>query len=380
MSRKLKHVQVKEALREHIRTRHPVGSKIPSTTDLHKTFGVSQGTINRALRDLVEEGIIERFEGRGTFVSRGNKHRGFLWPDGMRQWSKDPYPAGILHAAEQESHRRKKHILVGAVRDSMNPEFTGEGSSKVAGVMILFNHDHRVVEEYHRRHVPVVLVDPLVRTTGVPFVTSDHFSAGREATSHLIRLGHRRIVHVSLRFPFSSLPVEERILGYKEAMRESGLEETTRVHVTSPLQAEGVESQEERAGREASIGQFLEMLETVQPTACFCYDDLLAASVIHVFHDNGIRVPDDVSVVGINDGGMATQIWPALTTVHLPVDEIGEAAVRMLDTLIEHDQLTGGGEILGVHLVERASTNRPPDERVVQRLPNEAAEEVVTRE
>jgi len=359
MSRELKHVEVKKTLREHISTKYSMGSKIPSTVELHRSFGVSQGTINRALRDLVEEGLVERFEGRGTFVSHGNNRRGFLWPAGPREWSQDPYPAAILHAAEQEAHTREKHLLVGAVRDVAKPGFTLQGNTSVAGVMVLFNHDHRVVESYHKQHIPVVLVDPLVRTTGVPFVTADHFSAGREGTLHLTRLGHQRIVHVSILFPFTPMPVEERILGYKAAMREAGLEEKSHIHKTFSLEASRVESDQGRAVRESATKEFLSMLETVQPTACFCYDDLLAAAVLHICHEHGVRVPDDMCVVGINDVGVAAHTWPALTTVHLPVEEIGRAAVRMLDTLIEEDRLTGGGEILGVHLVERASTKVP---------------------
>ena len=366
MSQKPKHAQVRETLREHIRMQYPVGSKIPSTAELHKTFGVSQGTINRAIRDLVEEGIVERFEGRGTFVSRGGPNRGFLWPSGQREWSKDPYPASILHAAEEEAHSRNKHILVGAVRDVAEPQFTGQGNTKAAGVMILFNHDHDIVRAYHAQHVPVVLIDPLVRTTGVPFVTSDHFSAAREATLHLAGLGHRRIVHVSIRFPFGSMPVEERILGYEAAMREAGLEHESHIHKTFSLEAARVESEEEAAVRESAVKEFLHMLRTVRPTACFCYDDLLAAAVLHVCHANGVRVPDDMSVVGINDVGVAAHTWPALTTVHLPVEEIGRAAVRMLDTLIEEDRLTGSGEVLAAHIVERASTAAPAADAVTE--------------
>jgi DNA-binding LacI/PurR family transcriptional regulator len=319
-------------------------------------LGVSQGTINRAIRDLVDEGVVERFEGRGTFVAHDNSNRGFLWPSEAREWSKHPYPAAVLHAAEHEAHKRNKHILVGAVRDVTRPQFTGDGTNKVAGVMIIFNYDHEIVHAYHKRHIPVVLVDPLVRTTGIPFVTADHFSAAREATLHLARLGHKRIVHSTLDIPINPMPVEERVLGYGAAMRETDLQDNCHVHRTLLLETEHPASMQDAAGTDPAIEDFVGMLDRVQPTACFCYDDLLAASVLRICHNRGIRVPEDLSVVGINDSPLAAHLWPPLTTVHLPADEIGHTAVRMLDRLIEEDRLTGAGEILPVHLVERAST------------------------
>jgi DNA-binding LacI/PurR family transcriptional regulator len=356
MNNQLKYTKVKELLRQQIGTRYPVGSKIPSTTALHKELGISAGTVNRALQDLVAEGVVERFEGRGTFVARDDKDIGFLWPDATTDWFKTPYPSAILHVAEAEAESQGKHLLVRAMRDYEKPEFVTPGATKVAGVLVLFSWCHQAIVEYHRRNIPVVLVDPLVRTTGVPFVTSDHFSASREAVLHLVRLGHRRIVHVTVDSLSDTIPYRERVFGYENAMHEASLGEIAYIHRTSPIEGAHLPPEEEAAVRARAVEKLLEMIDRTQPTACCCFDDIVAAWVIRTCLDRGIRVPDQMSVVGINDNAMAEQIWPTLTTVHVPVQEIARVAVRMLDTLIQEGRLTGDGVILPVRLVERAST------------------------
>lgn len=360
MGREAKYAQVQDALREYIRNHCAVGSRIPSTVTLEQQFGVSAGTINRAIRDLVNEGKLERFKGRGTFVARNNKDIGFLWPNRVANWGHTPYPMEVLHAVEQETRAQNRHLLVRAVGEEMSPEFSGRDSNKVGGVLILFNSDHHVIEAYHRRQMPVVLVDPLLRTSGIPFVTSDHFSAAREAVLHLAGLGHRQIVHVTVHAELDSVPAAERIHGYHAAMREAGLEEWRCVHRTASSHAftPPVEWEEGRTDPEAE--RLVAMIRERGATACFCYDDLVAFWVIRTCHDCGIRIPDDLSVVGINDTAMAGHMWPPLTTVHVSTDGVGRRAVQMLSTLIDEHRLTGSGEVVPVRLTERASTKALP--------------------
>ena len=307
-------------------------------------------TVNRAISDLVDEGILERHVGRGTFVVRPRKAGrdiGFVWPGHMDQLTKHPYMASILHAAEATSRSHDRHLFVASNADPTRPTFT-EQSDHVAGVLILFNRDMRLVDAYLERSIPVVLVDPFVRSGEVPFVTSDHYAGMRQATLHLIGLGHRRIVYVTY-LGLDFLTFQERLLGYETAMREAHLQETScivRLPVAQQLLPEAVHV-------------FTDVLEMVRPTACCCCHDDLAIWVIHVCHERGTRVPDDLSVVGFDDSGIASNVRPALTTVHVPLESIGERAVQILEGLIEEAQVSGQGTVLPTRLVERASTKPP---------------------
>jgi len=350
MAQEAKYQRVKEILRKRIRASNGIGSRIPSTAALHKTLGVSSQTINRAISDLVDEGILERHVGRGTFVvrpKRATRNIGFVWPGYMDQLTKHPYMASILHAAEATASTYDRHLVVASNVDPIKPAFIGQ-SNHVAGVLILFNRDARLVDAYLERSIPVVLIDPFVRTGDVPFVTSDHYSGMREATLHLVRLGHRRIAYVTY-LGLDFLTFQERLLGYETAMREVHLQETSCV-LRLPVG-------EELPPEAAKV--FTDTLDTVRPTACCCCHDDLAMWVIHVCHERGTRVPDDLSVVGFDDSGVASHVRPSLTTVHVPLEEIGRTAVLVLDRLIEEEQVAGRGTVLPTRLVERASTKPP---------------------
>lgn len=364
MARQLKYEQVKEELRKRFRTQYEVGAKVPSTLRLHKDLGVSPQTINRAISDLVEEGLLSREARRGTFVTRPKsttRNIGFVCPKPLENPNVDdhtwdpnypPYPPDVLHAAEMAASRYNRHVLIALSNDSQNPSFAGTGTT-VAGVLITFNRDPRTIDAYHAYGIPVVLIEPYVRTHGVPFVSVDHFSHIRDAVLHLIKLGHRRIVHVTVEYHMSVLFVEEQILGYQAAMMESGLQEFIKVYrVPFGLPPRLADP------------QFAEMMKEYRPTACSCCTDGAMAGVVRICHAQGIRVPEEMSLVGIDEKNIAEHFVPMLTTVKTPYEDLGKTGVRLLEQLIESDQLFGEGVILpAAPLILRDSTMPPPPER-----------------
>ncbi len=362
MSNRAKYPRAKELLRGHLRTRYGDGSNLPSLKVLLDEFKVSQGTMERVLRDLTDEGLLKRFPGRGTFVSlnespKKTRNIGFLWPTSQPQWAGDPYSARILGGVEEEAHLLDRHIIIKRLRDTDELTFFGSSEPEVAGILVLYNWDYRAVEAYLNRGIPVVLIDPFVRMAGVPFVTSDNYSATREETLYLARLGHKRIVHLTYQYHTScgALPVDERTLGYREGMRNAGLDEYAHVELMPALKIPewGEEINEEE---QEDLIKFLDVLEQYQPTACVCFDSLLASWVIRVCQGRGIRVPDDMSVTGISDDRPLDHTWPLLTRIQLPLLDLGRAAMRILERQIHEKSLTGSGEILPVRLVEGAST------------------------
>jgi len=354
MSRQLKYEKVREKLRRHIQTRYTLGEKIPSTLQLHRDLGVSPQTINRALQDLVDEGQLERRPRRGTFITRPRPQTrnialvclaplpNPLDRDATWEPKHGQYLARVIQGAELEAKNRGRHVLVALAVDPFQPAFTAQ-SGKVAGVILIDNRDVRTIQAYHALNIPVVLVEPHVRSVGVPFVAGDHTGSMREAVLSLVRRGHRRIVHVTVDFPTASIPLEEQAVGYRTAMREAGLQDLAHIH-TIPFGTPEAKAD----------ADFVSLLRCYHPTACCCCADGAAAGVARIANAQGIRVPEQMSVIGVDLECIAERFPPRLTTIRVPMERFGAAAVGILEKLIESESLSGEGTVFPMEIVERA--------------------------
>lgn len=196
--------------------------------------------------------------------------------------------------------------------------------------------------------IPVVAVDPHTGRPGPSTVEADNVGGARAATQHLIDLGHRRIAHVRGRTDLVSAQLREQ--GYREALEAAGI----------PFDAELVRVGGYRAAETTDAARELLTLRQ-RPTAVFSANDLSAIRVIEIARELGLRVPEDLSVVGFDNVPEAANAVPALTTVAQPLHQMGAEAVRLLLGLLagvpSEDHL-----LLPATLVLRAST-APPEER-----------------
>lgn len=180
-------------------------------------------------------------------------------------------------------------------------------------------------------------------------VSSNDREVVAEAVRTLIALGHTRIGFV--RGPEGFRSAAERETGFREALAEAGLSLADEHYAPGNYRyAAGVEA-----------GENLLSLAT-PPTAIFCSNDEMAAGVIRVAHEKGIKVPDQLSVIGFDDSPTATHIWPALSTVRWPIREMGAQAARTLvpDFLGETDSAEDS-PVLASSFVERQSVARAPE-------------------
>jgi LacI family transcriptional regulator len=193
--------------------------------------------------------------------------------------------------------------------------------------------------------IPVVAVDPHTGKTGPSTVEADNVGGARAATQHLIDLGHRRIAHVRGRTDLVSAQLREQ--GYREALVAAGLE----------FDPELVRVGGYRAAETTDAARDL-LTRPDRPTAVFAANDLSAIRVMEIAHELGLRVPEDLSVVGFDNVPEAANAVPALTTVAQPLHQMGAEAVRLLLGL-----LAGGTSeehlLLPATLVVRASTAPP---------------------
>jgi LacI family transcriptional regulator, galactose operon repressor len=212
---------------------------------------------------------------------------------------------------------------------------------------------HRVVEVPQlRSRVPLVLADATPARGLLPSVVPDEAGGASAAVAELLGLGHRRIGLVTEE---GDIPAAEgRLRGYRDALDRHGV----RFDPALVLRGTAVTS-----GGHRAVSRLLDM--PAPPTAVFCFNDQMAMGAYQAAAERGLRVPEDLSVVGFDDQELiASALSPGLTTVALPHYEMGAWAVKMLLTVIQ-DTAAGNDQplqmLMPCPLVRRDSVGPPPN-------------------
>ena len=174
-----------------------------------------------------------------------------------------------------------------------------------------------------------------------PCIAVDNEAAAAQAVARLAGLGHTRIAMVSGTLAASDR-AQQRVRGYRQGMADAGLPAPAVVEV--PFVETAVDA----------LAAFLQ--QTPRPTALICSNDLLAIRSIRAAHLGGLRVPQDLTVVGFDDTALATTIWPALTTVHQPITDMAGEAARLLQRQIRRQR--DGAPLKPEHLLMNFSLIR----------------------
>jgi LacI family transcriptional regulator len=192
-----------------------------------------------------------------------------------------------------------------------------------------------------------VVLDPLMPLDErIPSVSAAHTSGADQAMRHLLELGHRRIAQIT--GPRGWLATEDRRRGYRAALAAAGI---------LPDQSLEVEALPEiPPGREAAE-YLLDLPEP--PTAIFAFNDNIAIGAVQAARSRGLRVPEDLSIVGFDDVEHATIVTPELTTVRQPLAEMGRTAVSLLMRFLEQQRFETLHVELATRLVVRDSTAPP---------------------
>jgi DNA-binding LacI/PurR family transcriptional regulator len=186
------------------------------------------------------------------------------------------------------------------------------------------------------RNIPFVVLDPAVeQPDDVPFVGATDWRGGQAAIRHLLGLGHRRIAVIC---DPDRLAGRARLAGFQFAMQAAGIPADPALVVDAPLTREG--------GYEAALSL---LTRTDRPTAVFASNDLQALGVYRAAREAGLRIPEDLSVVGFDDLPVGAWVDPPLTTVRRPLTEMAAAAAELALAL-------GRGEEPGQLGVEMATT------------------------
>ncbi|WFB36876.1 GntR family transcriptional regulator [Kiritimatiellota bacterium B12222] len=337
------------------------GGQLTPEMELCRQFNISRSTVRRAISELVEEGLLVRHQGKGTYVSfqRSETQQHLLsilvCQFGHVLGAYDLCVKGAMSACAERGYE----LLVS---NSQNNPYTALDQVKrlneirVAGTIVMplqtgpdENEElDKIVQALHGADQQVVIADTYAPESEFPSISSQNREAMHELTSYVIAMGHKKIAFLT------SHPIEsviEREEGFRQAMAEHNLEIPPHYF----LQTAGLDPAIQ--GRQA-VDVFMAMREP--PEAIICLHDLIALNVLKACEKRGWKVPEEVSVVGFDDLPSSAITTPPLTTMHQPLFEMGEHAAHLLIDRLEKTNVDNDlHPRLPCRLVERDScTNR----------------------
>lgn len=336
------------------------GDKIPTERELEKEFNLSRITISKGLSNLVSEGLLMRKQGHGTFVTLGSKKEDtprlikYISPMGFK--GEVPIRYGVLEAM---------HDVLADKGYETGIDFYGtiEEQSKCircdrdayhAGFIIFFEPGCANVEELSHlkeENFPFVLIDAYPPDMDMDFVVTDNIEGGRMVVEHLVQLGHRNITYVTKAIDRSSM--SDRLSGFIKGLVIQDLPFSQ--NSVYKLKSAGAESVSEIP---AAMDDILSYPEA--PTAIFFSNDTLALEALSYLTSRGIRVPEDISIVGYDNIDRSTNAPVPLATVAQDFYELAKKATEVLIQKIEGKECSGNPVQLFVkpRFIQRSSTRK----------------------
>jgi len=254
----------------------------------------------------------------------------------------------IIRGIDQAARRRGLHLLLSGIHGSADEASRAIRALKgrVDGLLIMSPYaDSAFLNDHAADGTPAVVINSPVRGESHSSLRLDNRGGARQMVDHLVAIGHRRIAFIA--GPKDNFDAIERLAGYCEAVAAQ------REVRKSVLLGDFSE--------ESGIRAAVKLLHAAErPDAVFAANDMMALGCLRTLLDAGVRVPEDVAVVGFDDIPLARHEMPALTTERIPMAELGARALNGIADAIGRDSTPdrGSTQTLATELVVRASCSR----------------------
>lgn len=376
------HSQLRETLLDAInKGKLKVGQKIPSERELSKIYNVSRTTVRRTIVGLAREHILIRAPGRGTFVSNhldsGTFVRSktgnigfaiFFSPidrerSDLKEWMSKtervserisisiPFYSDVFEGASQELKKYGMHLLFFSGYGDSLPEIAKfrEFLKKVDRAIICELISPGSIKFAEKSNFPIVLVSPSIDSSSVKIdsLLIDNIGGAYDAVNYLIELGHKDIGLIN-HTVWHNHPASERLKGYKLALKKA------KFNYDETKAEEGDWSVQ--SGYLAMKKLFT---KKVKVTAIFATNDLMAIGAIKAIKEEGLDVPQDISVVGFDDSEISSHMLPSLTTIRVYRKQMGRYAVQRFMQRIKESNSVPIKVVFPTQLVIRESCSAP---------------------
>lgn len=353
-----KYLTIVEWVKEYIKT-HKLkpGDRFLTEKELCGIHGVSRQTVRQALMCLEGENVICRVRGSGTFVNKSFSDE----PKTLRNigvistYFSDYIFPHIVTGIEEVLNKTGYSMQLATTHNEVYEETQALKSMMLNGVRGLIvepsrsalpNPNTELYQELKRRNIPLVFFNAKYPWADMPYVAMDDEAAAKTVTDHLFECGHHRVSGI---FTFDDIQGHKRYSGFMKSCMEHGLHNAEK-NIFWFAAADG------SAIFDYFPKRILEIIE--ESTAVVCYNDRIAVNLLQFCREQGISIPGDISVAGIDDSKYASICDVPLTTVRHPHCKLGEAAARTLLDMIEAHSAQHKDVIFTPELIVRDSVRK----------------------
>lgn len=332
---------------------------MPTLEEVARHSGVSRSTVSRVInndphvseetRQKVLQAIAELdYHPNAVARSLAAGHTqiiGLVIPTAVAMLFSDPYFPRLIQGVAAACNASDYSVMlwIGEPEYERRTIHRHLNSGLLDGIIVASAvRDDPVVSALHQSGLPFVMVGRPEDPT-ISYVDVDNVHGAREAVLHLLRQGYRRIATIT--GPLNTAAALDRLEGYRMALQSRG------IAVDEALIAEGDFTEE---GGALAVQQLLPH----RPDALFCASDTMAQGAMRTIRAAGLRIPQEMAIVGYDDMPFAPNLEPPLTTVRQPIERMGQEAVALLLDLLAHPDDGPHHLVLPTELIIRASTAR----------------------
>lgn len=315
--------------------------------------GVSIATVSRAFNEqgLVKEKtrnriiqIARELNYKPSPIARGLSTKttdtiGVILPDLVGEFFMD-----IIHGIDEEAYKANKYVMVSSSHSQRNMvetliEFMASG--RVDGVILMAPQMHREVAEFLKKSKrPIVLINSCSDLTDAANFQIDNYQGAFSIVEHLVGHGYKEIAII--KGPAENCDAQERYSGYLDVLHKNNLSSRSSFEISGDF------------GIKSGYYAFMRLMsQNKKPDAIFICNDMMAIGAYEAAKVSNIKIPHDVALVGFDDIYLSKLLNPRLTTVHVPISELGAKAVNYLLRIIngEVDAKQSYKEVLSTGLV-----------------------------
>ncbi len=296
------------------------GEPFMTVRNLAEEFNVALATAQKIVNRLKEEGILESRYKRLRIASRDiSDHLEAPCRIALLVTNVDnPFFSRLINAVELSGRRRKVEVVTAGSDYNCEHEKSQLEmlrSSGADGFLIAPAHDEMSVANLKGIQIPFVLIGRQVHGIDCDVVMVNDFEAGRMAAQHLIQQGCRKFFYIGL----NNFQIDRRRDGYIFELSQHGYKINPEMLIYTNVH-----------GDDNSLQEQLGKMNTKFKTGIFCYHDMLAIRTMRQIRINHLNIPEQVSVIGMDNLPIATEVFPSLSSIDYPISQIAENAVEIL--------------------------------------------------